>query len=490
MWLVQDSGGQAGFRRCSASRTCGSCRTLEVKPVSVAVPRRRVLYFDFWRILCVMCIVITHADEMYAKWDIAAVQQWVLQIIMVISGTCYGMSRGSCLHLLHYQSRLLAIVSFASFLNWAACEVAKEPWWEDIGAKVCFQAGFIPLMNVGSLLSFPLKLFLDASGSKCGKFPICIYALATAGFAVLWACSAVLDVDTLMPGFLKPEEMEDRSMGFRCCTITCGLPLLATMGTCILPNKWWGVTGWILLALLYSAQVAKKNPWFGYWMHLVDIYNWSFFVQRVPLLNDQAVGLFFAQAWPIWAVGGGLMGRFPGEEGRRDQLPFEYAWDRLRFYCLEALFVVAFVVIPTLGVERTIPLRALSRNHLAWLNAWSLLAFCTHKAVYLLLQQSEQCLSDQSIPWGLIVVFSSTVPFYAVWRLCAHSKMGKQRAKTSTEDSGSATDQSEINAASDSVEVKLEGCSLERHTEAASGSIDEPATTKAQPDHARVFIHL
>merc|ERR1712232_299405 len=45
-------------------------------PLQSSPPRCRMLYYDIWRTLCVCLVVITHADEIYAEWDVLGVQQW------------------------------------------------------------------------------------------------------------------------------------------------------------------------------------------------------------------------------------------------------------------------------------------------------------------------------------------------------------------------------------------------------------------------------
>merc|ERR1712232_903327 len=63
-------------------------------------------------------------------------------------------------------------------------------------------------------------------------------------------------------------------------------------------------------------------------------------------------------------------------------------------------------------------------KHLPWLSWWSLLAFCSHKAVYYVIGGR---------PWGISVVLSSIVPFYAVWLACACCQSKRKDARLATE---------------------------------------------------------
>mmetsp|Transcript_70595 Transcript_70595/g.169140 ORF Transcript_70595/g.169140 Transcript_70595/m.169140 type:complete len:505 (+) Transcript_70595:86-1600(+) len=363
-------------------------------PSAVPERRERVLYFDAWRVLCVACVVVTHANESYADWNIAAVQQWVLQVIIVISGTLYGMSRASLAHLLHYESRLFAIFSFGVALNWLGLVIADEAWWTNVAGKVYFQMAFIGLMIVGALVSFPLKHFLDEYSTAAELKAFACYGACTTASAACWIY------------FVGVSNRDDLEVTLRAMTLTLGMLLTAQLLLSTLPVRHRGVTGWLLLAWLYIASVATRNPRVGYWCHLIDIYNWALVVQRVPLTGSGCVGFFLVQTWPFWGVIGGLLGIFPGVNGRKDKFPFHDLADRAQYYPLELLFILAFVTIPTAGRERTVPLAEAWREHLPWLNLWSLLAFCTHQALYYVIGGR---------PWGLAIMTLSPGAVFAVW---------------------------------------------------------------------------
>jgi len=379
--------------------------------------RPRKLYLDAWRVLCVECVLITHADEIYAEWNIAAVQQWVLQLILVISGTCFSMSKAKLNHLIHYVVRLLIIVAFGSAVNAIGLAISGDNPFEPLDSipdKVMFQMAFLGIIAGAAIMAYPLKVYLDD--------PVNLWALPSAavylvGLGVFGGCWLY---------YVEVQGYEDYEVFLRSGTMSMAMLLLAVIGVRVLPEHHRGWLGWFLLAWLYGTQVVSANPKVGYWFHLSDIYSWSVLVHRIPLMGDEAIGLAFAQGWPFWSVAGGLLSRFPGVRGRYDKFPFAEAFDRARYYPLELLFIAAFVTVPRVGPERTLVMPEVLRPHLGWLNWWSLLAFCTHKGVYYVIP---------GIPWGLTIVLLSPLPFYAVWSMCHGSKRGGDEAVLQQEES-------------------------------------------------------
>jgi hypothetical protein len=166
---------------------------------------------------------------------------------------------------------------------------------------------------------------------------------------------------------------------------------------------------------MYVVQIAHESPMYGYWMHLIEIYLWAVYVHRYPLAGARRVGFGLSRGWPFVFVCAGIISSFPGQDSfgaRVDKWSFPQAGVRARHYVIEALFLLAFVTIPTLGAEHTVITPKLMGKHLPWLNWWSLLAFCYHKAVYYLIGGQ---------PWGISVVFGSALPFYALWLACTGS---------------------------------------------------------------------
>jgi hypothetical protein len=376
---------------------CREAKEAVVRPTGEKKPR--IIYLDVWRTVCVVCVVITHADEIFANWNVACVTQWVLQVIMCTSGMCYGFSRASCKHLLHYVSRIFLLFSVCCGFNWIGNVIGGEDWWTDIPDDIGFQGAFILLIAFAAILCFPLKIALGFGvRGKCMMTVIAVYLISTAAFGALWYYTVIITGDS------------SNEVMLRAATTTLALLVVAAGSVFALPTKWRGMSGWILLACLYLVQVAAQSPKFGYWCHLVDLYIWAFLVQRVPLLGTASIGAFIAESWLLIFIPSVLFGAFPGHKGRLDKWPLEAPHLRLRHYFLEALFVVTYTTVPSAGVKRTIPMPAWVRPHVPWMSWWSLLVFSFHKGLYLAIQ-------FDSSPWPLAMALGSSFPFAALYFL-------------------------------------------------------------------------
>ena len=371
---------------------------------------QRVIYLDVWRTLCVVCVVITHADEVYQDWDTVAVTKWVLQIIMCTSGLCYSFSRATGKHILRYVSRLLLLFSVGCCFNWVGSAIGGHEWWTDVSRSIWFQNSFVLLMVAGSILAFPLKVALDSDSKfKCFSAVIGFYLFVTVVCASLWIQFDHFDAPML------PD------IPFRDATATGALLTLAATSVLKLPAKWHGVSGWVLLAYIYAVQVGFANDKFGYWIHLVNIYIWAFFVQRTPLHGTEKVGAFIAEGWILIYLPVCLVGLTPGSIGRDDHSKEMHL--RARHYCLEALIVVSYTTIPTAGRQRTLPMPAILRRHVPWMKWWSLFIFSCHMGVYyaIPLDRSPGPTIQQCGGKKPLLVLSTSFVFAALhWRLLKH----------------------------------------------------------------------
>jgi len=380
---------------------CKKKQCIRVSDEQTHPPRRRILYFDVWRAVCVLCVLVTHADESYANYNVGAVQQWVLNFILLISGTLYGMSKPTLRHLLHYVSRLLLLFSVGSGFNWAGAVIGDQEW-NDVPDHICFQMAFILIMAFGAVVSYPLKKHLDAPSTCVTVSAIALYAVMSIGCFVAFVHVVIVN-----------EAEGDADMLFRGMYVTFFLLFVATAGHVCLPETWRGVLGWVVLLLLFTQVVCNQMELLGYWWHLIDIYNWAILVQRVPLMHGKRVGYLFSRGWPLLAVIGNLLSQFPGHEGRSDKYPFEELGKRLRYYVTEMGMSVGFITIPYLGPTQTIAFPEEIAPHLPWVTYWSLLTFSSHKAVYY---------AVGGLPFGLLIVLGSIVPFYSLWWWCTRKR--------------------------------------------------------------------
>jgi len=355
----------------------------------------RTLYYDFWRTLCVTLVVITHADDQYADWNVFGVLHWVLPILSMISGTLYAKSRQP---LPVYAARLLAYSSLGSLLNGAAAMLMGIEWHGKVfGDVVLYQNSFVYLFALGAIVAAPLKSQLGPDSE-----PRTVWASMALYVTTL---AALLIAQLLL--WHKGVTVFDQEI--RVCGEVLVTTLLAAFLTYMLPATRRGLTGWVLLLWIFGTRIAHQEPRPGSDIHYMDLYIFSFYVQKVPLLQQARLGQLMASLWPIWGVGSGLLLK-PGTRARLDLMPFDSAALRLRQYLPELAVVLAFTCIPSAGPDATLTFPKATGPHLAWLSWWGLLAFVSHKAVYYVVTP---------MPWGLAVVLVAMPGVvYGLWRGC------------------------------------------------------------------------
>uniref|UniRef100_A0A7S1PNJ8 Uncharacterized protein n=1 Tax=Alexandrium catenella TaxID=2925 RepID=A0A7S1PNJ8_ALECA len=144
--------------------------------------------------------------------------------------------------------------------------------------------------------------------------------------------------------------------------------------------------------MLYLTRLARAEPRPGSEFHLADLYCWAAFERLCPLAGHAALGRALAQWWPVWGFACGLL-LSPGA-GVPFQHPSELLLPRARFYLVEAVLALAFTTVPRAGPRGTHPIPDSLRARLPWLGSWALFAFCSHKALLVLLPA----------PWALLAV--------------------------------------------------------------------------------------
>lgn len=332
-------------------------------------------YFDLWRCICVACVVVTHIWEGYHAENILGCGQWVLQFLMLISGTCFAKSSSS---LMRYCWRLLLVWSVGTLLNWMVM-VAVEAKWRDSSWRVQFQMGFCLQILVMALATAPLKWHFTSTGGKQSQDAFSKFALVA---LVLYA-SGMLCALAVMHGF--PKQLDASLPTARLGTEileSAGVLLLATIALCALAPESHGWIGWAMLVLIQLGRVAHSEPRPGSEIHLCDLYAWAVFIHFVPLTNQSGIGLAMAGSWPIWALACAFLLGLPGSGPEFPAMfPSNEVTLRARFYAVETIFAVAFITIPAAGPKRTLPIPAWMGPSLSFLNKMSLLAFTSHKAI-------------------------------------------------------------------------------------------------------------
>lgn len=335
------------------------------------LPAKRVMYFDVWRSLCTLLICVTHCDEVYAEWNVAAVQQWVLPFFSMISGMLYAKSRVS---ILEYTSRLMTYFSVGVIFNGTALMVTKQMWFGECFANdVLFQIAFVILFAGGAVVAVPLKNQLCADSFEKKR----LYA----GVNIV-GCICILIAIGVLYSMIQDRDGLLRILRYL-GEIFVSL-LFTSIAAYFLPAQGQGVIGWITLFWMYATRVAIREQRPGLEFHFIELYIWAMVVQKIPLMGQERVGVIMARSWPLFLVAIALI-KPPGAFGRIDRIPFTSWGLRLRQYIPEALTVVGFISVPSAGPKETLPFLDAFEPHMGWLSNWALLAFVSHKAIYYLL---------------------------------------------------------------------------------------------------------
>jgi len=348
----------------------------------------QIRYYDLWRFICVTCVVITHRWEGYHEKNFFAVGQWVLQFLMLISGTCFGKSSSP---LWRYCRRLVMIWAVGTLLNWTAL-VATQGDWRNNPERVSYQMLFALQILTSAIMITPLKWQVhfgtpqlrenqDISGRSRRSYEV---------MAMLWYLAIICHAGILRLGHPCWEATQLAEAGHERYAIelleSAFILLVASLAHAWLPEEARGWIGWAMFLLLEGSRVLHAEPRPGSELHLNDLYMWATFIHVVPLKYDQEIGRGMAQLWPVWAVGCALLSGLPGSEPPFPALqPSQEVLQRARFYAVESILVLAFVTIPTAGPNWTMTIPAWTGPGLRWLNSLSLVAFCTHKAIFDLL---------------------------------------------------------------------------------------------------------
>jgi len=377
-------------------------------------PQVRIAYLDWWRILCVLIMVASHAGSYYQAYiDYNALygQEWVLPIIMLISGTCYAKSS---MPLIHYTARLLTYFAVGNFLNWGASVITGTRWWEELFTRgVTFQMFFVLGLAGGIVATAPLKSVLVARAADEERHST--ISLQSIGFACFFlGCVIVYWFSGLssVPALKVSDRPFDVMGVVREVGESSMLLLIATLSVDVLPSKHCDLIGWFLLAWIEGTRIARQEVTPGSEIHLCDLFMFAVFVHFVPLRQSRRIGMFFAQAWTIpFMLAGFLIA--PGVDKRMDLFPSEYMNIRARYYAVELMAVLAFTTIPTAGLEYTVPLPDVLRRNMGWATNWALFAYCAHYAIYRLILGAEWS-GKESTTAGPVLVLSAALVFYAL----------------------------------------------------------------------------
>jgi len=137
----------------------GAGRQVEATVTDPLLPRadvRRYGHLDATRILCVACVALDHGAPKFGQWNAIFVQNWVLQLLFVVSGVAFALSRQS---LCGYISRLSYYFCIGVCINVTAWALASKDYRHNI-FDVVFQFWFVAGIIYYSLILYPLKSYL------------------------------------------------------------------------------------------------------------------------------------------------------------------------------------------------------------------------------------------------------------------------------------------------------------------------------------------
>lgn len=148
----------------TASKDVG--HALKPRPTTEAADRdplipgsgpRRYFHLDATRIAAVICVAVDHGSPQFGQWNVIFTQNWVLQLLFVVSGTSFAMSKQS---LSGYIGRLFFYFCLGVLINFTAWNLANLDWRHSMFAVV-FQFWFVAGLIIYSVMLYPLKLYLQ-----------------------------------------------------------------------------------------------------------------------------------------------------------------------------------------------------------------------------------------------------------------------------------------------------------------------------------------
>jgi len=339
----------------------------------------RVYYLDFWRCLCIFAVVVAHSNEDFHEENAFGTCTWVLQFLMLISGTCFARSKKS---LMGYCFRLMLFWSVGVLLNALALELTQRSWKHD-ALKVQFQMMFVHIIMAPAVLANPLKIQLQER-SKTGGDAMRANSVALVLYSALAATTTIAYGSACHGGEFSISGLK---IGQNILLGAMEMTWLLLLASLSVATDTEPTAGWFLIALIAASRILIAQPRPGSEFHEMDLFIWAVFVQLSPLKHGESVGVAIAQAWPIWGAACILlMFHVPAKPRSIEQYPSDHILERLRFYLVETLLAIAFTTIPYGGTGKTLVMPPWLRPHMNWLNYFSLAAFCGHKAVLNLVQ--------------------------------------------------------------------------------------------------------
>eukprot|EP00933_Yihiella_yeosuensis_P052897 TRINITY_DN51033_c0_g1_i1.p1 TRINITY_DN51033_c0_g1~~TRINITY_DN51033_c0_g1_i1.p1 ORF type:complete len:442 (+),score=48.79 TRINITY_DN51033_c0_g1_i1:149-1474(+) len=381
----------------------------------------RYAHIDVTRICCIVLVVFSVFDARYAMVNTICAWQWVLPLLWLLCGICYGLSERT---ILDYSGRLLKYFAIGFFVNLTAWIL--QGWvWQNSVWEVPVQMMFVFNLMVVTLLLAPVKLYCFKPRQEGQEtLPITasfqtqegkvegrdrrdelLRALMFVGAGI--AAILVLGQKVLRPLLIKLAEaistssvhLDIKVLASADAASVFGSNLAKQLQVCLV-SLWIvavcpqlfdkSLTSWILLAHFYVHRAAAglwKPELFCNSFCLVLI---AMVACRLGMAKRRQVGTALFRYWYVLAVACGLLWRpgFPGSGGTETLkavgIGIDFEDERARMikdHVIEAMLVILWLTAGQYMVDPKI----FSEDGLSWLNEWALLAFLLNTAFQLIL---------------------------------------------------------------------------------------------------------
>jgi hypothetical protein len=388
----------------------------------------RLAHLDAFRILGVSGVIWAHNGDNYLTSNVVYGQNWGLQVLMVITGISWSMSTKG---VGQYGLRLLVFVLLGYTMNLCGWYMVPNTDNESVAITVgtgkpnffnaMYQMWFAVAVFICVLVSAPLKMALSSSQRTCWAIGL-IYVVAAAVQWSTWKSGlwgAWIEKALNNSGGTYYAKYSSIT-GDYLAQLWWSLAIIAVMYAISLTTKVKKINefiGWILAFHIWVPAVLYTEN-LGEWTHCVQLFVLAIVVQRFSIFGQRTLAHFITSYWPvmIWLVGIFSIPEAP--DRRMDVFPPHSLINRFRFYGLETIFVMMFIVCgtPADPLDRVAPVEMVKDEHniLSWLNRWALLAYMSHVLFLRVIPY----------PYGIVICYGTAVAFWAEETL--HKMTGRQ----------------------------------------------------------------
>jgi len=356
----------------------------------------RFWHIDFARIVAVAFVAVDHGNQAFGVWNNLFAMNWVLQVLCIVSGMSFTMSRIS---LWRYEGRLFGYLVIGVATNWAAWVITGQDWRHNV-PNVVFQLMFIVAMMLYSAILAPLKPFLwkaRLGGLRGGKptspwtigvmfASIMIVTLIFCNLANVTATMIAPSLDFLSRSsdFLKfwgvPLTVEETVVYLRESSLFFVTPICSALIVMVFPlfvkeTSW---LTWFVLFNVYWSRLVFYRSAAERLFHCFDLFFIGMVCSYTGIKGRETMGKHVARYWFLVPLLCGAIW-YPGSFGRFDEMPLRSFDARARMTVIEIILVMTFL----LAGERFVDRKIFTEDNMGFMNTWSLLAYVTHKAIHI-----------------------------------------------------------------------------------------------------------